>query len=157
MQYSKLNNLHIHLSDSESFSIKNDLIENVLKNDLEYMIGRSRYKQYGEEEISELVEEGRKRGIRIVPEIDTPAHTLSWKHNSRYKDVVICEDKDCPAPPCGMLDIDNQNTLKMVDQVFQFVQNLFPGDYFHIGCDEIQEDCLYNRIMQSKSRRQKKK
>ncbi|CAH8853323.1 unnamed protein product, partial [Trichobilharzia szidati] len=33
---------------------------------------------YDEIEVSDLLEYARLRGVRIIPEFDTPAHTLSW-------------------------------------------------------------------------------
>ena len=71
MLFNKYNVLHWHAVDQDSFPI--------------YIPTRPELSQYGnlggtysEADIKELIQYAKIRGIRIVPEFDSPAHTLSW-------------------------------------------------------------------------------
>ena len=65
----KLNALHLHPTDSQSFPIVLDSVKNLT------------HAAYGpkavcmKEDLRKLSELGKRRGILVVPEIDTPAHT----------------------------------------------------------------------------------
>ena len=71
MLYSKLNVLHWHITDQDSFPI--------------YIPSRPELSQYGSIngvysviDVKSIIAYANIRGVRVVPEIDTPAHTESW-------------------------------------------------------------------------------
>ena len=39
--------------------------------------------------MKEITQYAKMRGVRVVVEIDTPAHTHSWGRNDKYKDIVV--------------------------------------------------------------------
>ncbi|MDP7040150.1 MAG: family 20 glycosylhydrolase, partial [Myxococcota bacterium] len=71
MAYLKMNVLHLHLSDDQGFRVESK------RHPLLHEKGSSQ-KYYRQEEIKEIIEYAKQRGVYIVPEFDVPAHTTSW-------------------------------------------------------------------------------
>lgn len=71
MLYSKLNVLHWHIIDEDSFPME---IPNIPELSEFGKIGGV----FSPADIKTVIEYARIRGIRVVPEIDSPAHTQSW-------------------------------------------------------------------------------
>ena len=67
-----------------------------------------------------MVEFARLRGVRIIPEFDTPSHTLSWR--GAGDDVVIDCDK-----PSGTLDITNEKNFELIEKLFKEIKSIFKG------------------------------
>jgi hexosaminidase len=65
MELSKMNVLHLHLSDDQGFRLESH----------QYPLLHDRQFYYTHKEMKELVEYARQRRIRIVPEFDIPGHT----------------------------------------------------------------------------------
>ena len=99
MEYSKFNVLHLHLTDAQSFPI---LLEDTLPYFNMTHLGlyghhntsgtysmNDMQKLYTKQNLKDLVQYARDRGIEVVPEIDVPAHALSWG-NALSELVVQC-------------------------------------------------------------------
>ncbi|CAF1277283.1 unnamed protein product [Rotaria sp. Silwood1] len=65
MELSKLNVLHLHLSDDQGFRVES----------IEYNLLHDRKDFFTQKDIQYLVEYARQRRIRIIPEFDIPGHT----------------------------------------------------------------------------------
>ena len=98
MAMSKLNVLHLHLTDAQSFSFGSTAVPELPAtgafsgncsspfNPLPASTGRGRGNSssggsgctYSPTELRELVAFARDRGVRVVPEIDMPSHVASW-------------------------------------------------------------------------------
>ncbi len=65
MELSKLNVLHLHLSDDQGFRVES----------LQHPLLHDRQDYFTQKDIRHLVEYARQRRIRIVPEFDIPGHT----------------------------------------------------------------------------------
>ncbi len=81
MEASKFNVLHLHLTDAQSFPILlEDRIPQVINMTLLGSKGSfdERDKVYSLSQLKDLVQYAYERGIEVVPEIDVPAHALSW-------------------------------------------------------------------------------
>merc|ERR1711881_466893 len=75
MEFNKLNVLHWHLTDDHSLSIETDSFKNY--EDITY------YREdsfYSKDEVRQIIEFARIRGIAIMPEIETPGHVQSMTH-----------------------------------------------------------------------------
>jgi len=73
MSYSKLNVLHWHLVDDESFPYVSEA--------LPQLAAKGAYSPthtYSAAAVQELIAYARDRGVRVMPEFDTPGHTQSW-------------------------------------------------------------------------------
>lgn len=74
MSYAKMNVLHWHLTEDQSFPIASrvhpELAAKGAYNDFE---------QYTWQDIVDVVKHARLRGIRVIPEFDMPGHTSAWR------------------------------------------------------------------------------
>ena len=68
---------------------------------------------YSSKIIDEIVQFAKVRGVRVLPEIDTPGHVHSgWGgfegENPSLGKLLLCrEPNECSAPPCGQVIPDN--------------------------------------------------
>lgn len=91
MSYNKLNTFHWHLTDSNSFPI---VLETLPKMAL-YGAYSPRH-VYTPQEVKELVKYARVRGIKIIPEIDAPAHVghgWEWGEKDGLGKLIVCLNK----------------------------------------------------------------
>uniref|UniRef100_A0A1A9WKE8 beta-N-acetylhexosaminidase n=1 Tax=Glossina brevipalpis TaxID=37001 RepID=A0A1A9WKE8_9MUSC len=137
----KLNTLHWHITDSQSFPME------VRAQPELYKIGAySQKKVYSHENIIEIVDYGRARGIRIMPEFDAPAHVGEGWQN---KNMTVCFNAKpwecyCAEPPCGQLDPTIDDMYSVLQDIYQDMFDLFDPDVFHMGGDEVSFEC-WNR------------
>jgi hexosaminidase len=128
----KLNVLHWHLSEDQGFRVE-------CKNfpQLHEMGSDGNY--FTQDQIQEIIEYARDRGIRVIPEFDIPGHTTSWL-------VGYPELASAPGPytierhwgvhdPC--IDPTREETYAFLDTFIGEMTQLFPDEYFHIGGDEV--------------------
>lgn len=95
---------------------------------------------YTQKDIREVVAYAAARHITIVPEIEMPGHSgaaltaypelrcLDTTNNADFFRAGIHNGIYCPA---------NEQTFKFLDDVLSEVFELFPGQYIHIGGDEV--------------------
>jgi hexosaminidase len=132
MAAAKLNVLHWHLSDNQGFRVESRKFPKLqgLGSDGLY---------YTQEEVRELIDYARERGIRVVPEFDMPGHTTAWF-------VGYPELASGPGPyqierRWGIFDPamnpTEEKTYKFLDEFIGEMTKLFPDQYFHIGGDEV--------------------
>jgi len=134
MLYSKLNILHWHLTDDEYFSLKFEKSNLMLKENYEKFA-------YSKEEIKDLVDYAFIRGITIIPEIDHPAHTRSWKnliYTPLKEDVVITKGETGILNPSK--DKLNDLILELLGKTIIYFKIYKSNDkgYLHLGGDEIE-------------------
>ena len=96
---------------------------------------------YSEADLREVVAYAASKHIRVVPEVDIPGHMCSAiaayphltcfpeniKERSARSDWGISTDVLC---------IGNDETVKFVERVFDFLCDVFPSEVIHIGGDE---------------------
>lgn len=89
LSYNKLNVLHLHITDSQSFPLELES-EPALSRDGSY----GPHFVYSKSDIEGLIAYARKFGVRVVPEIDTPGEFLIVKCRriSLFLLLVRCDD-----------------------------------------------------------------
>ena len=92
---------------------------------------------YTQEDIKEVIEYAKVRGIDIVPEIDMPGHMLAAVSN--YSGVA-CTDKvgwgtTFSSPVCP----GKESAMEFCKNVYSELIDLFPYKYVHIGGDEVEK------------------
>ncbi len=127
----KLNVLHWHLTEDQGFRVESKKFPKL------HQMG-SDGQFYTQEQIKEIIDYARQRGIRVVPEFDIPGHATSWL-------VGHPELGSAPGPytierGAGIfepaLDPTREEVYKFLDTFLSEMASLFPDAYMHIGGDE---------------------
>ncbi|CAG8658019.1 3455_t:CDS:2, partial [Paraglomus brasilianum] len=146
LAWSKMNVFHWHLVDSQSWPLQ--------LRSYPQMTGDaySNNEIYSQSDVRRVIDYGRLRGVRILPEFDMPGHARAG-YQQINPEIVACGDSwwsndDWPyhtavEPPPGQLDIINQETYKVVNNIISEVTSMFPEKLFHAGFDELSQNC-YN-------------
>ncbi|XP_011497012.1 PREDICTED: probable beta-hexosaminidase fdl isoform X3 [Ceratosolen solmsi marchali] len=145
MSASKLNTFHWHLTDSQSFPY-----ESVQFPEMARWGAYSGEEVYTPEDVKELVTYARIRGIRVLIEIDSPAHAgagWQWGLERGLGELALCIDQQpwsayCGEPNCGQLNPINENSYKILESLYRELLDLTGvRDIIHLGGDEVNLDC----------------
>jgi len=127
----KMNVLHWHLSDDQGFRVESKVFPKLTGEG-------SEGKFYTQDQIREFIAYAHDRGIRIVPEFDTPGHSRSWFPG--YPDLASNPGPFTVETETGnqsVTDPTREETYKFLDKFVEEMGALFPDAYFHIGGDEV--------------------
>jgi hexosaminidase len=138
LPYSKLNVLHWHMSDTQSFPLQVKSYNNLWAGSF------SKYERYTQREVASIVEYARQRGVRVMVEFDMPGHAASWCVG--YPEV--CPSSTCTQP----LNVANNATFDLITSLLGEMtgnatsqpgipSGLFPDDFIHLGGDEVDTTC----------------
>lgn len=132
MELTKLNVLHLHLSDSEGFRVESRRFPR-----LTTVASHGQY--YTHDQIRDLVHYAGERGIRIIPEFDFPAH--SYALITAYPELAAKPllGKDPMESYLAALNPASERTYAFLRQLFEEMTALFPDRYVHVGGDEVME------------------
>ncbi|CAG0879764.1 unnamed protein product [Darwinula stevensoni] len=144
LSYNKMNVLHWHVTDSQSFPLQLPRIPK-----LSQYGSYSPNMVYSPADVKELVEYARSRGVRILPELDTPAHVgegWQWGPDAGMGNLAVCIGKEpwqkyCYQPPCGLLNPVNENLYPVLKDIYTDMLKMFESDLFHMGGDEVLFPC----------------
>jgi endonuclease/exonuclease/phosphatase family metal-dependent hydrolase len=145
MQANKLNLLHLHLTDAQSFPVllEDDLETGIPLSQLAEKSAFSLEKIYTKDELKDLVFFAKERNIEIIPEIDIPAHSYSW--GKAFDDIIVRCDSIAKSEqnPLNVYPLDPSNPLTfiMIKAILKQILEIFPSRYLHIGGDEVNERC----------------
>ena len=96
---------------------------------------------YTEADLREIVEYARERHIQIVPEIELPGHVYAAL--AAYPQYACCPENLTERTPRlvwgiekDVLCLGNDEAIKFMENVLDYVCRIFPGDVIHIGGDE---------------------
>lgn len=141
----KMNALHWHVSDSHSFPFDSPRVPNM-----------SRYGAYSPEQVysardvAGLVAYARVRGVRVLMEVDAPAHAGNgWQWGPNLSVCVNRQPWDlyCGEPPCGQLNPDNKQTYAVLGALYRdLVELTNVTDMFHLGGDEVNLHCWASEL-----------
>lgn len=128
----KLNVFHWHLTDDQGFRIESRKFPK-----LQQMGSDGNY--YTQQEVREIVEYARERGIRVVPEFDMPGHSASWFVG--YPQLASATGPFSMERELGIrdaaMDPTREEVYKFIDDFIGEMATLFPDEYLHIGGDEV--------------------
>jgi len=136
----KINVLHMHLSDAQSFPMDVP--------DLPSLAKSAFYPKavYSTKDMTDFIAYARNRGIMVVPEVDIPAHTASWRYIS--EDVTA----NCFQYLAGLTGVYEENlvalnpassqTWSAIDTILKHYSKTFSTSaYTHVGGDEVSSTC----------------
>ncbi len=148
MEWFKLNDLHVHLSDNLIFmedygsidaawnSYDGFRLESDRKGNGHQLQSKDYY--YTNEEFKGFIESCKAMGVNVVPEIDVPAHALSIA--KVYKELALHKAGSNGRPWIDHMDISNPEAIAVVKDIFrEYIENGTFGDedtVIHIGADE---------------------
>jgi hexosaminidase len=128
----KLNVFHWHLSDDQGFRVESKRFPKLQE------LGSDGH-FYTQQQIHEVIEYARDRGIRVVPEFDMPGHATAWFVG--YPELASGPSPYSIERKWGIFDpaIDptRDEIYPFLDGLIAEMTSLFPDDYFHIGGDEV--------------------
>ena len=131
METVKLNVFHWHISDDQGFRAESKAFPLLQQKGSDGLF-------YTQNEIRQVVEFARDRGIRVVPEFDMPAHASAWY--AGYPQLASGKGPYQIARQWGVLDpaMDptKESTYQFLNLLIGEMAGLFPDAYFHVGGDE---------------------
>ncbi|XP_063905118.1 beta-hexosaminidase subunit alpha-like [Zophobas morio] len=136
MAYNKFNVFHWHLTDDQSFPYKSRVYPELSEKGAYHPVS----KVFEPSDIAKVIEYARVRGIRVIPEFDTPGHTSSWGA-SHPELLTTCYSNNQPNGNLGPMDPSKDTTYDFINNLFTEVVGVFPDSYFHIGGDEVDFTC----------------
>ena len=136
MAYYKMNTLNVHLNDNGMRQFFHDNWDDTyaaFRLESERFPGLTAQDgSYSKAEFRQFILEAAEQGVEIIPEIDVPAHSLSFSH---YRPSLGSEEfgKD-------HLELTNPEVIPFVDSLFsEYLEGpepVFAGPRVHVGTDE---------------------
>jgi len=132
MEAVKMNVFHWHLSDNQGFRAESRKFPRLHEQGSDGLF-------YTQEEIRDIVEYARDRGIRVVPEFDMPGHSTAWF--AGYPELASGSGPYGIERKWGIfdpvMDPTDEKTYKFLSEFIGEMARLFPDQFFHIGGDEV--------------------
>ncbi|XP_018579995.1 chitooligosaccharidolytic beta-N-acetylglucosaminidase isoform X2 [Anoplophora glabripennis] len=138
MGASKMNTFHWHITDSHSFPYVSQSQPRLSK-----LGAYSPTKIYSPSDVAEIIQYGKERGVRVMPEFDAPAHVgEGWQDTG----LVTCFNWQpwqsyCVEPPCGQFDPTKSKLYDVIEDIYGDMIAQFQPDIFHMGGDEVNFNC----------------
>lgn len=166
LAWNKLNVVHLHLSDDESWRVEIDAYPQ--------LTGKGAWRGYGmavppllgsgpertggyysKADIRAFVAFATELGVDVVPEIDMPGHCYAL-----LQAIPALRDPGENAPyhsvqsfPNNCLNPAIEATYGVVETILGEMAELFPSRYFHVGADEVPEDAWHSSPAANKMRK----
>ncbi|MGB8539800.1 MAG: family 20 glycosylhydrolase [Acidobacteriaceae bacterium] len=127
----KMNVFHWHLSEDQGFRVESKIYPLLQEKGSDGLF-------YTQEQIRNVIEYARDRGIRVVPEFDMPGHATAWFVG--YPDLASGSGPYRIERKWGVftpaMDPTRDSTYTFLDAFIGEMTALFPDAYFHVGGDE---------------------
>src|SRR5882724_2923646 len=132
MEAVKMNVFHWHLSDNQGFRTESRKFPKLHEQGSDGLY-------YTQDEIRDVIEHARDRGIRVVPEFDMPGHSTAWfvghPELASGGGPYTVERKWGVFDPA--MDPTDEKTYKFLNELIGEMARIFSDHFFHIGGDEV--------------------
>ena len=140
MAYAKLNVLHWHIVDSISFPY-----QSIAFPQMSTAGAYSPDHVYTADDIKGVVSYALGRGIRVIPEFDTPGHVREGYLALDPPILTTCYGSDgkplTGVAATGPLDVTLDATYAFLDTLYREIKTVFPDQFVHVGGDEVPSGC----------------
>eukprot|EP00826_Nyctotherus_ovalis_P017841 TRINITY_DN15276_c0_g1_i6.p1 TRINITY_DN15276_c0_g1~~TRINITY_DN15276_c0_g1_i6.p1 ORF type:complete len:534 (-),score=73.92 TRINITY_DN15276_c0_g1_i6:125-1726(-) len=151
MCLAKLNKLHWHLVDDDSFTMQSIHIPGLAEK-----AAFSEDMMYTKTQIEEFVHYAKQKGVDIIPEIDCPGHSRAIGKFAPLSSITTCFNRTWPhkladyfiihgGPPTSALDPSMDLTYDYLEKVFRDLAHYFEHSFVHLGGDEVVYSCWKER------------
>lgn len=135
MAANKMNVFHWHIVDDQSFPYQSYTFP-----EMSDLGAYDPYNHvYTSSDVSDIIEFARQRGIRVIPEFDSPGHTMSW--GKAIKILTECYTDGKPNGEVGPIDPSNNGSYTFWRSLLKELVSVFPDKYIHLGGDEVDFSC----------------
>ena len=139
MMYNKMNVFHWHIVDDQSFPY-----ESMNFPSLHRKGSYAKTHVYSQADIADIIEYARVRGIRVIPEFDSPGHTLSWGKGQPDLLSKCYSEEGKPTGDQGPIDPSKETSYSFLYNLMAEVAGVFPDRFIHLGGDEVDFKCWIN-------------
>ncbi|CAJ1390097.1 unnamed protein product [Effrenium voratum] len=132
MSFAKLNVLHWHLTEDESFSMPSRSHPELAEKG-----AWSATERYTWKDVKDVVDFAYLRGIRVIPEFDMPGHVSSWSksHPELFDAACLARSRRLAFKP-------TQETFDFLEGLLrEWTSGIFRDGYLHLGSDEVPMEC----------------
>jgi hexosaminidase len=152
MSWFKLNVLHWHLTDDQSWTLEIPDYPELTRYGDEWKTRKGQKpRSFGEKvgpfyytanDVKEILEYAKARHIKVVPEIEFPGHFLcaacAYPEFSCFPEQIYKRHRQPFSSGVlkQVLCVGNPDAIRFIEKVLDYVSDLFPSDVIHIGGDE---------------------
>ncbi|CAH8860956.1 unnamed protein product [Trichobilharzia szidati] len=137
----KMNTLHWHVTDDQSFPFFFFSLPDLPRwNSYDDKIA-----VYLPDEVTGLLEYARLRGVRVIPEFETPAHTKMWAVFT-LPILTVCFKDGKPSSEYGPINPTDNATYTYLRPIFHEVLSVFPDSMIHLGGRDVSYECWQSNI-----------
>lgn len=136
MAWAKMNVFHWHIVDDQSFPFESHHLPGLSADG-----AFSARHVYDKQDVADIIAYAKDRGIRVIPEFDTPGHVASWGKGYPELLTQCYNGQGKPNGELGPLDPTRNSTYTALWLLFREAAQVFPDSYIHLGGDEVPFDC----------------
>ncbi|KAH9420423.1 hypothetical protein DERP_014042, partial [Dermatophagoides pteronyssinus] len=152
MAQNKLNVLHWHINDDQSFPFESQVFANISR-----IASYSERHVYSRMDIEKIIGQAKIRGIQVIVEFNTPAHCQSLGKifpgiMSRCNNNVAAASMETltttsnkqPLLHSNIINPSQELTYDILEKILTEFRQIFPSNRIHLGMDDISYECWSN-------------